>query len=295
MSPFLLLLSTVSVLVSVYFAASSSSPLATPSLALLAFVLLSYLVLKQIVAQYVQKHGEPPLYSGWIPYVGLAIEFGTDHASLLRRLADSSGDAPAFTAYIAGQRMTFVKNPIHFNSVLREGKKRLQFRPVAEKIMKEAFQLGIDTKSAAYELWEEDSPKQWAMLRGEPLLRLMAQTQQELIQALQDQEQSSTAALAATAATASDGSAWHDIDDLYDVVVDLMWQATGKSFFGQMFDDDNQKMTQAKNDFRTFDENFPLLAGGIPSLILPGMFEDSLLVAVEFSIVTMPVPPIEQY
>ena len=79
--------------------------------------------------QFWTKSGEAPLFSGTIPYLGLATEFGTDCAKLLRRLAVASGDSPAFTAYIAGQRMTFIKSPLDFSKVLKEGKKRLQFRP----------------------------------------------------------------------------------------------------------------------------------------------------------------------
>ena len=167
--------------------------------------------------------GEPPLFGGKIPYLGVAIEFGSNHRKLLQRLAAESGDAaPAFTAYIAGQRMTFVKNPLHFSSVLKEGRRRLQFRPVATKIMQQAFDCTTaDMDGEAYAGWQKLSPKQWSMLRGKPLLELMSRTQEELVDALCDQKSES-------------GST----DDLYGTVVDLMWRATGRSFFGSLFDDD---------------------------------------------------------
>ena len=135
---------------------------------------------------------------------------------LLQRLAAESGDAaPAFTAYIAGQRMTFVKNPLHFSSVLKEGRRRLQFRPVATKIMQQAFDCTTaDMDGEAYAGWQKLSPKQWSMLRGKPLLELMSRTQEELVDALCDQKSES-------------GST----DDLYGTVVDLMWRATGAILF----------------------------------------------------------------
>lgn len=148
----------------------------------------------------------------------------------------------------------------------------MQFRPVAEKIMKSAFNCTtVDMKSTEYELWEQCSPTQWAMLRGEPLLNLMVKTQQELMQALRDQETKSGAALAPTAV--ANTNEWHEIDDLYSVVVDLMFQATGRSFFGTLFDDDGDGggMNQIKTAFHTFDTNFPLLAGGVPSNYIAGV------------------------
>ena len=86
--------------------------------------------------------GEPPLFSGYLPFMGLAVEFGNDHAALLRKCAaQTSSTDRAFTLYIAGQRMTFLKSPADFSAVLREGRSRLQFAPVAEKIMMGGFGL----------------------------------------------------------------------------------------------------------------------------------------------------------
>ena len=255
---------------SVYCAATAFDLHVRHVLLSLATFLALYFTATQFIDQYHAKPNEPPLYSGWIPYLGLALEFGQDHASLLRALSERSKDAPAFTAYIAGQRMTFIKNPLHFNTVLRKGKKLLQFRPVAEKIMKSAFNCTtVDMKSTEYELWEKCSPAQWAMLRGEPLLNLMVKTQQELMQALRDQETKTRASAVANIHESN----WHEIDDLYSVVVDLMFQATGRSFFGTLFDDDGDggEMNQIKTAFHTFDTNFPLLAGGVPSNYIAGV------------------------
>ena len=231
--------------------------------------------IRLLLAQYVQRKGEPPLFGGSIPYLGLAAEFGTDHAALLRSLSKKSGEAPAFTCYIAGQRMTFVKNPLHFKAVLREGKKRLQFRPVAQKIMSSAFAVTEDMDSHNYDLWEKQSPPQWSMLRGKPLLELMANTQEELVVALHEYDTTMTTATATTTTT-TNVQEWHNVDDLYAVVVDLMWQATGRSFFGTLFDDENGDMKKARASFQCFDDNFPLLAGGVPVRITRGVcFYDS--------------------
>jgi cholesterol 7alpha-monooxygenase len=237
-------------------------------------------LLRLASAQWVARPGEPPLFGGVLPYIGRALEFGRDHRALLQRLAARSGaSSPAFTMFVAGQRMTFVKNPLHFSAVLKEGRQRLQFRPVANKIMQQAFDCSTaDMNGEAYAGWQRLSPKQWSMLRGKPLLALMSRTQDELVDALCAQRPPSS-------------GPWHSTDDLYGVVVDLMWRATGRSFFGSLFDDANVEkngearstfagggssgsaalgsMNIAKEAFRTFDEAFPLLAAGVPGKYLP--------------------------
>ena len=256
--------SSASAAVSVCYGASA--------IVLVAFVRLA-------LQQWIRFDNEPPLYGGFLPYVGRALEFGSNHRELLQQLAERSGkSAPAFTTFIAGQRMTFVKNPLHFSSVLKEGRRRLQFRPVATKIMQQAFDCTTaDMNGKAYEGWQKLSPKQWAMLRGKPLLELMSRTQEELVDALCLQN------------AATDGGEWRDTDDMYGVVVDLVFRATIRSFFGSLFDDDHVKskevidrfmgtgstesadssgMKVAKEAFRTFDEAFPLLASGVPGKYL---------------------------
>ena len=270
------IVATIAILVTLSL---SSSTVTISSIGYCIVTGITLIFIQLLVSQYTQYSNEPPLFAGNIPYLGLGKEFGTDHASLLRKLAIKSGESPAFTAYIAGQRMTFIKNPLHFSAVLKEGKKRLQFRPVAQKIMGSAFNVQEDMESNSYHLWEKQSPHQWKMLRGKPLLHLMAQTQNELIEALNTRE---------TIDPIDNQQEWHQVNDLYEMVVDLMWQATGRSFFGNMFDDDDndslgssssssssnvstrsiKSMTKAKQSFQTFDENFPLLAGGVPHQFL---------------------------
>lgn len=44
------------------------------------------MTLRLIKAQYVHKEGEPPLISGWIPYMGVAIEYGKEPGKYLERM-----------------------------------------------------------------------------------------------------------------------------------------------------------------------------------------------------------------
>ena len=110
--------------------------------------------------------------------------------------AQTSSTDRAFTLYIAGQRMTFLKSPADFSAVLREGRARLQFAPVAEKIMMGGFGLSPNAlKGKAYHDWNATSPSQWAMLRGKSLLQLMAKTQSELTKAVQEAQVSKEVSL----------------------------------------------------------------------------------------------------
>ena len=138
----------------------------------------------QLWRQHARRAGEPPLFGGAIPFMGHAFEFAADHGALLRRLHAASGAAaPAFTAYIAGQRMHFVKSPLHFPAVLRE-RKRLCFQPVANQVMSDAFGSKMDWSSAAALDWWGKDPQQHAMLRGTGLKTMMAKTLPELLKAV---------------------------------------------------------------------------------------------------------------
>ena len=119
------------------------------------------LVTHQFALQFVRWPGEPPLFGGPFPFLGLAIEFGSDHAAMLHRLASACGEAPAFTAYIAGQRMTFVKSPLDFPAVTKE-RERLQFDPVGFAVMRGAFAAPaeLDMNGEAYRAWAATTPHQ---------------------------------------------------------------------------------------------------------------------------------------
>ena len=83
-------------------------------LAIFIFILISYIV-KSVLAR---KSTQPPVISGWVPWIGCAIEFGKAPLEFIRRARDEHGSV--FTFHAAGQRMTFLTDPkdfdIFFNS-----------------------------------------------------------------------------------------------------------------------------------------------------------------------------------
>ena len=120
---------------------------------------------------------------------------------------------------------------------------------------------------------------------------MKAKTQDELVEALMEKEREEGEM---ERGEGEESGEWHETSDMYGLVVDLMWRATGRSFFGQiqMFDDEEEEeeeeeekvvekkvekeyrsktMERAKLSFQTFDDNFPLLAGGVPRSLLSGV------------------------
>ncbi|BFZ25087.1 hypothetical protein BsWGS_28125 [Bradybaena similaris] len=55
---------------------------------------------------------QPPLYSGWIPWLGCAVEFGKSPLMFIEAKRQEMG--PVFTLKVAGERMTFLTQPADF-------------------------------------------------------------------------------------------------------------------------------------------------------------------------------------
>lgn len=210
----------------------------------------------QLFIQNYRRPNEPPLFGGLVPYMGHALSFGKDYAALLTELASKAGDAPAFTAYIAGQRMTFIKSPHDFPSILKESK-RLEFRPIGAQAMKDAFGMRINPAGDAYNEWDSKGGVQWAMMRGSKLPPLLGRMWSEVSGALDAQER-------AFRITAD----WVEIPDLYELVTNIIWQATAHAVFGNSLGTDAATLARSKDAFNAFDQHFPLLLAGVPSSVL---------------------------
>ena len=83
-------------------------------LAIVTFIVITYFV-KSVLAR---KSNQPPIVTGWLPWIGCAIDFGKTPLEFIRRARDQHGSV--FTLHAAGQRMTFLTDPkdlgIFFNS-----------------------------------------------------------------------------------------------------------------------------------------------------------------------------------
>ncbi|XP_077057643.1 cytochrome P450 7A1 isoform X2 [Siphateles boraxobius] len=68
-----------------------------------------------------RRPGEPPLVSGWIPVIGVTLDYATNPLGFLRETQKKYGDV--FTCAIAGKYFTFVTDPFSFSTVVRQSRK----------------------------------------------------------------------------------------------------------------------------------------------------------------------------
>nr|BAR88396.1 cytochrome P450, family 7, subfamily A, polypeptide 1 [Lethenteron reissneri] len=64
--------------------------------------------------------GEPPLENGWLPFLGLALQFGVNPLEFLRKRQRQHGDI--FTCRIAGKYIHFITDPFSYSAVARRGR-----------------------------------------------------------------------------------------------------------------------------------------------------------------------------
>ena len=212
----------------------------------------------QLAHQHYRGSCEPPLFGGWIPFLGHAVEFGTDYRKLLQRLASVSGSSPAFTVYVAGTRMTFIKSALDFPSVLKQSK-RLDFHTFGFEVSKKVVGIQCAHTDDSFQRFNHTMPKQWRMLKGDHLEVMMHQIKPALIQALSEKER----------AASGNAHSWQAEEDLNELVSRLVWQTTANSLFGDLIAkplSGDQKdavgaLERARQAFLRFDDKFALLAG----------------------------------
>lgn len=182
-----------------------------------------------------RRPGEPPLLRGMLPFLGLAPAFGRDAMALLGELRAEHGDV--FTLLVAGQRMTFVLDPLAYPEVLKA--KQLSFEPIANEVMHEGFGYPDIHRLGAREQLEEVNR---AMLKGQHLSPLTGRMEARL--------RTLVAAL---------GDATPRELGLHELIWDLMFAAGTDAIFG-----DTARDAAMAKAFADFDREFPLMVAGMP-------------------------------
>ncbi|XP_043101300.1 cytochrome P450 7A1 [Puntigrus tetrazona] len=75
-----------------------------------------------------RREGEPPLITGWLPFIGVTLDYVSNPLSFLRETQKKYGNV--FTCKIAGKYFTFVTDPFSFSIVMRQSK-NLDFQKFA--------------------------------------------------------------------------------------------------------------------------------------------------------------------
>ncbi len=249
--------------------------------ALVCVAIVGLALLRRLARQYWRRGGEPPLFPG-VPFIGHAIAFGTDYLALLRAKLRAAGDAaPVVTLYVAGDRMHFLAFSHDFASVLRE--RDLEFDPIGDAVMRSAFGMQLDRESQDAIDWLTTSPHQYAWLRGKPLVPLLAAIGEQLDAAIEEH----LSQLPNSSNNSVGG--WVDVPDLYLLVRQITWRATGRVLYGELFtgsggadSSKQQEEEQVRLAFEAFDKHFPLLLAGVPASLLSGCTQATAVIRQRF-------------
>ncbi|XP_077109419.1 prostacyclin synthase [Ranitomeya variabilis] len=96
-----------------------------------------------------RRNDEPPLDCGLIPWLGHALEFGSDAAMFLTRMKAKHGDI--FTIKVAGKFVTVLLDPHSYDGVLMESPDKLDFGKYARILMERMFDVRLPDYDPAME------------------------------------------------------------------------------------------------------------------------------------------------
>ncbi|XP_019942084.2 prostacyclin synthase [Paralichthys olivaceus] len=104
------------------------------------FLLLHAVLLYFIVTHRTRSKSEPPLDKGVIPWLGHALEFGSDASKFLNRMKQKHGDI--FTVRAAGRYVTVLLDPHSYDAVINDSDS-LDFTRYAQVLMQRIFSLQL--------------------------------------------------------------------------------------------------------------------------------------------------------
>ncbi|KAK1172823.1 cytochrome P450 7A1-like [Acipenser oxyrinchus oxyrinchus] len=208
-----------------------------------------------------RREDEPPLENGWLPYLGLAFQFGSNPLEFLRSRQKKYGDA--VTCKIAGSYFTFILDPFSYCAVFRNGK-NLDFQKFAIETSRKVFG-HADFTDPKYNLTYEELHHIFRQTLQGPALHPLTSNMMENLQFVM---------------LRSKTSAW-TTEGLYSFTFRIMFEAGYLTLFGKdekALRDDTERFEahkvlihKAMNDFKVFDKAFPLIVAGLPIGIIRGV------------------------
>ena len=196
-----------------------------------------------------QSPSDPPLISGWIPYLGCAIQFGAKGDDFLLECAKSHG--PVFTLVLAGRRLTYVTDPTMWPSIIKN-QASFAFQPVG-------FDVGIggaDIDPRDSHALEEDAHRALSkyLLTDTPTLtKRFAARLNEFLETEFPKGQVTFE------------------KDLYHLASRAVFHSGLSALFGKQMPLVRDPEAAEKNLelFNDYDVSFPLFAGGMPEAVIP--------------------------
>ncbi|XP_042527009.1 7-alpha-hydroxycholest-4-en-3-one 12-alpha-hydroxylase [Dipodomys spectabilis] len=212
-------------------------PWAPALVALLALVAV-YLSFPGLFRQ--RRPQEPPLDRGFMPWLGHTLAFRKNMLEFLKRMRAKHGEV--FTLQLGGQYVTYVMDPLSFGSILRESRKKLDFREYAQELVLKVF---------GYQSTE----KNHQMIHTASARYLMGDGLEELNGAILE---SLSLVLLGPRGSRPDNRGWQE-DSLFHFCYNIVFKAGLLSLFGSTKDKE-QDLLQAEDmfvHFRRFDLLFP--------------------------------------
>ncbi|KAI9015477.1 cytochrome P450 [Hyaloraphidium curvatum] len=196
-----------------------------------------------------RKPTDPPLVAGWIPFLGVALEFGARGDEYLRQCAEENG--PIFTLVLAGRTLTYVCDPNIFSGIVKD--KRWGFVVVGAEVVKHVADIELSWSFAI----EDDAHRvvaKWLLGDTATLTKRFSERADEFL-----------------AHEVTDGEAL----DLYRLSNRAVFLAGGKALFGTGIPLVGDEAEANCARFDAFDSAFPLFAGGLPSFLIPKAARDA--------------------
>uniref|UniRef100_A0A665V469 25-hydroxycholesterol 7-alpha-hydroxylase n=1 Tax=Echeneis naucrates TaxID=173247 RepID=A0A665V469_ECHNA len=197
-----------------------------------------------------QRDGEPPLITGWIPFIGKALEFSRDAHKFVEEQKEKFGDV--FTVLIAGKYMTFIMDPLVYPSIIKHGQ-QLDFSEFTNTAA--AFAFGYPPMvNRKFPGLKEEITRSFKLLQGDNLTALTESMMGNLILVLRQDH------------LREDG--WKS-GSMYQFCNAVMFEASFLTFYGKPPTANRHAgMELLREDFVKFDNVFPFLIAQVPIWLL---------------------------
>ncbi|KAM3866259.1 cytochrome P450 7B1 [Diretmus argenteus] len=204
------------------------------------------------------RDGEPPLVTGWVPFLGKALEFGKDTFTFLEEHKKKYGDI--FTVQIAGKYMTFIMNPVLYPHIIRHGR-QLDFHEFSYKVAPLAF--GYEPLLCGkFPGMAAQIRRSYQLLQGDELTSLMHSMMGNLTRVFQQDY------LGEGRGKDTEEGCWK-MGGMYEFCNSVMFEATFLTMYGRPADASrHREMSALREHFVKFDAVFPLLIAQIPIWLL---------------------------
>ncbi|KAM9845259.1 cytochrome P450 7B1 isoform 2-T2 [Aulostomus maculatus] len=202
-----------------------------------------------------RRVGEPPLITGWIPFIGKALEFGRDAHAFLDQHKKKFGDV--FTVQIAGKYMTFIMDPRLYPSIIKHGR-QLDFHEFSNKVAPFTFNYP-PVISLKFPGLREQIRHSFQLLQGDNLTALTESMMDNLMLVFRQDH----------LAESLQGDEGWKVASMYEFCISIMFEATFLTMYGRPASAGRHSgMELLREDFVQFDSMFPLLIAQIPIWLL---------------------------